>query len=145
MNSIHQADQGPADSEGPAWAPLRDNFMLTNSKLKDWDKMPIVHPMMINIMEHHQEFQELKLTTRVCRSTKSKLRGLVGVGEVGIQTGVVEAGAQGVIGEAGATVSIEGEEDTNAEGEVPGALLGEAPWSSLAGGRVDRRKGVTVR
>lgn len=27
-------------SEGPAWAPLRDNYMLTNSKLKDWDKMP---------------------------------------------------------------------------------------------------------
>ncbi|XP_059661284.1 uncharacterized protein LOC132307511 [Cornus florida] len=31
---------GPVDSEGPAWAPLRDNYMLTNSKLKDWDKMP---------------------------------------------------------------------------------------------------------
>ncbi|KAL0008749.1 hypothetical protein SO802_010251 [Lithocarpus litseifolius] len=28
------------DGEGPAWAPLRDNYMLTNSKLKDWDKMP---------------------------------------------------------------------------------------------------------
>ncbi|CAA2956538.1 RRP15 [Olea europaea subsp. europaea] len=27
------------DGEGPAWAPLRDNYMLTNSKLKDWDKM----------------------------------------------------------------------------------------------------------
>ncbi|XP_071721175.1 uncharacterized protein [Rutidosis leptorrhynchoides] len=24
--------------EGPAWAPLRDNYMLTSSKLKDWDK-----------------------------------------------------------------------------------------------------------
>ncbi|XP_038888922.1 RRP15-like protein [Benincasa hispida] len=31
---------GAADAEGPAWAPLRDNYMLTNSKLKDWDKMP---------------------------------------------------------------------------------------------------------
>lgn len=32
---------GAADAEGPAWAPLRDNYMLTNSKLKDWDKMPV--------------------------------------------------------------------------------------------------------
>ncbi|CAB4305022.1 unnamed protein product [Prunus armeniaca] len=32
--------KGPVDGEGPAWAPLRDNYMLTNSKLKDWDKMP---------------------------------------------------------------------------------------------------------
>ncbi|XP_076907855.1 uncharacterized protein LOC143564471 [Bidens hawaiensis] len=29
---------GSAGDEGPAWAPLRDNYMLTNSKLKDWDK-----------------------------------------------------------------------------------------------------------
>lgn len=29
------------DAEGPAWAPLRDNYMLTNSKLKDWDKIPV--------------------------------------------------------------------------------------------------------
>jgi len=28
-----------ADGEGPGWAPLRDNYMLTSSKLKDWDKM----------------------------------------------------------------------------------------------------------
>ncbi|KAJ7964665.1 RRP15-like protein [Quillaja saponaria] len=28
------------EGEGPAWAPLRDNYMLTNPKLKDWDKMP---------------------------------------------------------------------------------------------------------
>jgi hypothetical protein len=27
------------DGEGPGWAPLRDNYMLTNSKLKNWDKM----------------------------------------------------------------------------------------------------------
>lgn len=26
--------------EGPSWAPLRDNYMLTNPKLKDWDKNP---------------------------------------------------------------------------------------------------------
>ncbi|RDX84748.1 RRP15-like protein [Mucuna pruriens] len=26
--------------EQPAWAPLRDNYMLTSSKLKDWDKIP---------------------------------------------------------------------------------------------------------
>lgn len=32
---------GAVDAEGPAWAPLRDNYMLTNSKLKDWDKMPV--------------------------------------------------------------------------------------------------------
>ncbi|KAL6137068.1 hypothetical protein ACLB2K_062363 [Fragaria x ananassa] len=35
-----QTSRGSVDNEGPAWAPLRDNFMLTNSKLKDWDKMP---------------------------------------------------------------------------------------------------------
>ncbi|KAK3405134.1 hypothetical protein EUGRSUZ_K01388 [Eucalyptus grandis] len=34
-----QSSTGAADSEPPAWAPLRDNYMLTNSKLKDWDKM----------------------------------------------------------------------------------------------------------
>ncbi|XP_015074473.1 RRP15-like protein [Solanum pennellii] len=28
------------EDEGPAWAPLRDNYMLTNPKLKDWDKNP---------------------------------------------------------------------------------------------------------
>ncbi|KAL2661342.1 hypothetical protein AAZX31_03G218100 [Glycine max] len=28
------------EDEQPAWAPLRDNYMLTSSKLKDWDKMP---------------------------------------------------------------------------------------------------------
>ncbi|GLT72038.1 hypothetical protein SLA2020_440090 [Shorea laevis] len=31
---------GHTEGEGPAWAPLRDNYMLTNSKLKDWDKVP---------------------------------------------------------------------------------------------------------
>nr|AFK35768.1 unknown [Lotus japonicus] len=29
-----------AEDEQPAWAPLQDNYMLTSSKLKDWDKMP---------------------------------------------------------------------------------------------------------
>ncbi|XP_055810274.1 uncharacterized protein LOC129880321 [Solanum dulcamara] len=28
------------EDEGPSWAPLRDNYMLTNPKLKDWDKNP---------------------------------------------------------------------------------------------------------
>ncbi|KAF2284742.1 hypothetical protein GH714_029964 [Hevea brasiliensis] len=36
---VHKSS-GAVDSEGPSWAPLRDNFMLTNSKLKDWDRMP---------------------------------------------------------------------------------------------------------
>ncbi|GAB4825319.1 hypothetical protein Ancab_008191 [Ancistrocladus abbreviatus] len=31
--------EGQAVSEQPSWAPLRDTYMLTNSKLKDWDKM----------------------------------------------------------------------------------------------------------
>lgn len=30
---------GSMDEEAPAWAPLRDNYMLTNPRLKDWDKM----------------------------------------------------------------------------------------------------------
>ncbi|XP_010274243.1 PREDICTED: RRP15-like protein [Nelumbo nucifera] len=36
-----QAVDPPAKGDdGPAWAPLRDSYMLTSSKLKDWDKMP---------------------------------------------------------------------------------------------------------
>nr|GLL34909.1 RRP15-like protein [Ipomoea trifida] len=31
---------GSRDQDGPAWAPLRDNYMLANPKLKDWDKKP---------------------------------------------------------------------------------------------------------
>ncbi|OMO89663.1 hypothetical protein COLO4_19654 [Corchorus olitorius] len=27
------------NDEAPGWAPLRDNYMLTNPKLKNWDKM----------------------------------------------------------------------------------------------------------
>ncbi|KAG8387157.1 hypothetical protein BUALT_Bualt03G0224000 [Buddleja alternifolia] len=33
------ATSGSVDGEAPGWAPLRDNYMLTNPKLKDWDKM----------------------------------------------------------------------------------------------------------
>ncbi|KNA19418.1 hypothetical protein SOVF_061790 [Spinacia oleracea] len=33
--------RGEEDSVQPAWAPLRDTYMLTNSKLKDWDKMAV--------------------------------------------------------------------------------------------------------
>ncbi|CAN1791902.1 RRP15-like protein, partial [Linum perenne] len=29
-----------ADGAAPSWAPLRDNYMLTNPSLKDWDKNP---------------------------------------------------------------------------------------------------------
>ncbi|KAK8678262.1 hypothetical protein V6N13_143767 [Hibiscus sabdariffa] len=29
----------PRNEEGPAWVPLRDNYMQTNPKLKDWDKV----------------------------------------------------------------------------------------------------------
>ena len=38
---VQASSSGQADDEGPAWAPLRDNYMLSNSKLKDWDKMPV--------------------------------------------------------------------------------------------------------
>uniref|UniRef100_A0A7N2QXB1 RRP15-like protein n=1 Tax=Quercus lobata TaxID=97700 RepID=A0A7N2QXB1_QUELO len=31
--------KGEENREGPAWAPLLDNYVLTNSKLKDWDNM----------------------------------------------------------------------------------------------------------
>ena len=29
-----------ANDDEPGWAPLRDSYMVSNSKLKDWDKMP---------------------------------------------------------------------------------------------------------
>lgn len=35
------ASKGEEGNGQPAWAPLRDTFMLTNSKLKDWDKMAV--------------------------------------------------------------------------------------------------------
>ncbi|XP_014517827.1 RRP15-like protein [Vigna radiata var. radiata] len=31
---------GKVEDQQPAWAPLRDNHMMTSSRLKDWDKMP---------------------------------------------------------------------------------------------------------
>ena len=36
------ASRGEEENGQPSWAPLRDTFMLTNSKLKDWDKMAVV-------------------------------------------------------------------------------------------------------
>lgn len=30
-----------SEDEAPAWAPLRDNYMLANPKLKDWDKKQV--------------------------------------------------------------------------------------------------------
>lgn len=36
------ASSGSVDGEAPGWAPLRDNYMLTNPKLKDWDKMQVI-------------------------------------------------------------------------------------------------------
>ncbi|KAH7533531.1 uncharacterized protein LOC107416840 [Ziziphus jujuba] len=35
-----QTSSGHVEGEGPAWGPLCDNYMLTSSKLKDWDKKP---------------------------------------------------------------------------------------------------------
>ncbi|KAK7823472.1 hypothetical protein CFP56_035430 [Quercus suber] len=36
---LGHTSKGEENIEGPAWAPLLDNYMLTNSKLKDWDNM----------------------------------------------------------------------------------------------------------
>ncbi|XP_074584245.1 uncharacterized protein LOC141840224 [Curcuma longa] len=33
------SDSSKRNSNEPGWAPLRENYMLTNTKLKDWDKM----------------------------------------------------------------------------------------------------------
>nr|VDD28072.1 unnamed protein product [Brassica oleracea] len=33
-----QKSSNSNEEEAPAWAPLRDNYMLANPKLKDWDK-----------------------------------------------------------------------------------------------------------
>ncbi|XP_045819778.1 RRP15-like protein [Trifolium pratense] len=32
------ASTSKGEDEQPSWAPLRDNYMLTNSRIKDWDK-----------------------------------------------------------------------------------------------------------
>ncbi|XP_050117621.1 uncharacterized protein LOC126595335 [Malus sylvestris] len=53
--------KGAVDGEGPAWALLRDNYILTNPKLKDWDKMPMtlegwleIVTMTIDVVELHK-------------------------------------------------------------------------------------------
>ncbi|XP_042442398.1 RRP15-like protein [Zingiber officinale] len=33
------SDSNKGNKDEPGWAPLRDSYMLTHSKLKDWDKM----------------------------------------------------------------------------------------------------------
>ncbi|XP_028764608.1 RRP15-like protein isoform X3 [Neltuma alba] len=35
-----QTSKEKLEVEEPAWVPLRDNYMLTSSRLKDWDKVP---------------------------------------------------------------------------------------------------------
>ncbi|KAL0717986.1 hypothetical protein Bca4012_067308 [Brassica carinata] len=37
-DSKAQKSSNTNEDEAPAWAPLRDNYMLANPKLKDWDK-----------------------------------------------------------------------------------------------------------
>ncbi|ESQ32489.1 hypothetical protein EUTSA_v10004636mg [Eutrema salsugineum] len=37
-DSKAQNSSNSHEDEAPAWAPLRDNYMLANPKLKDWDK-----------------------------------------------------------------------------------------------------------
>lgn len=32
------ASTNKGEDEQPSWAPLRDNYMLTSSRIKDWDK-----------------------------------------------------------------------------------------------------------
>ena len=36
-----QKSSNANEEEAPAWAPLRDNYMLANPKLKDWDKKQV--------------------------------------------------------------------------------------------------------
>lgn len=36
-----QKSSNSQGDEAPAWAPLRDNYMLANQKLKDWDKKQV--------------------------------------------------------------------------------------------------------
>lgn len=45
------ASSDSVDGEGPSWAPLCDNYMLTNSKLKDWDKTQVGFPANISPFE----------------------------------------------------------------------------------------------
>ncbi|KAK8964191.1 hypothetical protein KSP40_PGU015182 [Platanthera guangdongensis] len=39
LNSSKKSHLNKANEDEPGWAPLRDSYMLTSSKLKDWDKM----------------------------------------------------------------------------------------------------------
>lgn len=39
FNSSQVSHFNKTNDEEPGWAPLRDGYMLTSSKLKDWDKM----------------------------------------------------------------------------------------------------------
>ncbi|KAL3626888.1 hypothetical protein CASFOL_029293 [Castilleja foliolosa] len=75
---------GTSGGEAPAWAPLRDNYMLTNPKLKDWDKIDIntfddfwrqsgqiLHQMMIS------ELARLKGCHFLCRNRTCTIDELV--------------------------------------------------------------------
>lgn len=39
FNSSKKSHSNNLNEDEPGWAPLRDSYMLTGSKLKDWDKM----------------------------------------------------------------------------------------------------------
>lgn len=57
------ASSGSADGEVPSWAPLRDNYMLTNPKLKDWDKMQVTstHSEKQLFLNHRPHTDKLRL------------------------------------------------------------------------------------
>ncbi|CAA6660755.1 unnamed protein product [Spirodela intermedia] len=38
-SSFYPGREADSSNEEPGWAPLRDSYMLTSSKVKDWDKM----------------------------------------------------------------------------------------------------------
>ncbi|KAH0856098.1 hypothetical protein HID58_084359 [Brassica napus] len=42
-DSKAQKSSNSNEEEAPAWAPLRDNYMLANPKLKDWDKKQVTN------------------------------------------------------------------------------------------------------
>ncbi|KAG6512228.1 hypothetical protein ZIOFF_030324 [Zingiber officinale] len=42
------SDSSKRNSNEPGWAPLRESYMLTNTKLKDWDKMAVSGKRMNN-------------------------------------------------------------------------------------------------
>ncbi|KAL0734017.1 hypothetical protein Bca4012_010227 [Brassica carinata] len=41
LQASPQKASNSTEDEAPAWAPLRDNYMLANPKLKDWDKKQV--------------------------------------------------------------------------------------------------------